>query len=121
MTSQCPPWPLDLASDIIIQGHFIDLAEVKLKVYTVVGALDDLEVTFNNMGFTTKIYVKTSYFQKDQVNLVDPFHLLLRSPLMTAEPPSSTRVGTTSAAELEFSRFLEVEGNLEVQKVLNNT
>lgn len=63
MTSQCPLWQLDMASDIIIQGHFIDLAELKLKVYTVVGAHDDLEVTFNNMGFTTKIYVKTSYFQ----------------------------------------------------------
>lgn len=109
MTSQCPLWQLDMASDIIIQGHFIDLAEVKLKVYTVVGAQDDLEVTFNNMGSLVKD-------KEDQVNLGDSFHLLLRSPLMTAEPPSSTRVGATSAAELEFSRFLQVEGNLEVQK-----
>lgn len=33
-----------LADDIIIQGHPIELGELKLKVYTVVGAQDDLEV-----------------------------------------------------------------------------
>lgn len=48
MTLQCPLWQLDLASDIIIQGHFIELGELKLKVFTVMGAQDDLEVPFNN-------------------------------------------------------------------------
>lgn len=48
MTSQCQLWQLDMASDIIIQGHFIKLGELKLKVYTVMGAQDDLEVTINN-------------------------------------------------------------------------
>lgn len=38
---------LDLASDIIIQGHYIELGELKLKVYTVMGAQDELEVALN--------------------------------------------------------------------------
>lgn len=43
MTSQ---WirQLELASDIIIQGHRIELGQLKLSVYTVTGAQDDLEV-----------------------------------------------------------------------------
>lgn len=44
MTSQRLP-RLDVARDIIIQGHFIELGDLKLKVFTVVGARDDLEVT----------------------------------------------------------------------------
>lgn len=48
MTLQCPMWQLDLTTDIIIQGHFIELGELKLKVFTVMGAQDDLEVPFNN-------------------------------------------------------------------------
>lgn len=35
---------LELANDIIIQGHRIELRELKLNVYTVTGAQDDLEV-----------------------------------------------------------------------------
>lgn len=48
MTLHCPLWQLDLASDIIIQGRFIELGELKLEVFTVMGAQDDLEVPFNN-------------------------------------------------------------------------
>ncbi|XP_078139189.1 L-fucose kinase [Centroberyx gerrardi] len=36
---------LALANDIIIQGHRIELGELKLNVYTVMGAQDDLEVS----------------------------------------------------------------------------
>lgn len=36
--------PLTLTSDIIIQGHRIELGEMKLMVYTVMGAKDDLQV-----------------------------------------------------------------------------
>ncbi|XP_044048231.1 L-fucose kinase [Siniperca chuatsi] len=36
---------LELADDIIIQGHRIELGELKLTVYTVTGAQDDLEVS----------------------------------------------------------------------------
>ncbi|XP_076588610.1 L-fucose kinase isoform X2 [Chaetodon auriga] len=36
---------LSLADDIIIQGRGIELGELKLKVYTVTGAQDDLEVS----------------------------------------------------------------------------
>lgn len=43
MTSQCIR-QLELANDIIIQGHRIELRELKLNVYTVTGAQDDLEV-----------------------------------------------------------------------------
>lgn len=35
---------LPLSSDIIIQGHRIELGELQLDVYTVMGAHDDLEV-----------------------------------------------------------------------------
>lgn len=35
---------LALSSDIIIQGHRIELGELKLNVYTVVGVHDDLQV-----------------------------------------------------------------------------
>lgn len=41
-------WQLDMASDIIIQGHYIELGDLKLKVFTVVGAQDELEVAFSN-------------------------------------------------------------------------
>ncbi|XP_070686170.1 L-fucose kinase [Pempheris klunzingeri] len=36
---------LELADDIIIQGHRIELGELKLNVYTAIGAQDDLEVS----------------------------------------------------------------------------
>lgn len=36
-----------MANDIIIQGHYIELGELKVKVYTVMGAQDDLEVALN--------------------------------------------------------------------------
>uniref|UniRef100_A0A8C9ZY16 L-fucose kinase n=1 Tax=Sander lucioperca TaxID=283035 RepID=A0A8C9ZY16_SANLU len=42
MTSQCVR-TLQLANDIIIQGHRIELGELKLNVFTVTGALDPLE------------------------------------------------------------------------------
>ncbi|XP_037622224.1 L-fucose kinase [Sebastes umbrosus] len=44
MTSQCIR-QLELADDIIIQGHRIEVGELKLSVYTVTGAQDDLEVS----------------------------------------------------------------------------
>lgn len=43
MTSQCLR-QLELANDIIIQGHCIELGDLKLKVYTVMGVHDNLEV-----------------------------------------------------------------------------
>ncbi|XP_047241855.1 L-fucose kinase [Girardinichthys multiradiatus] len=39
---------LALSSDIIIQGHRIELGELKLNVYTVMGAHDNLQVSFND-------------------------------------------------------------------------
>ncbi|KAM4734310.1 L-fucose kinase [Anableps anableps] len=39
---------LALSSDIIIQRHRIELGELKLNVYTVMGAHDDLQVSFND-------------------------------------------------------------------------
>lgn len=47
MTSQCLR-QLDMASNIIIQGHYIELGELKVKVYTVMGAQDELEVALNH-------------------------------------------------------------------------
>lgn len=43
MTSQCLR-QLQLADDIIIQGHRIEVGGLKLSVYTVTGAQDVLEV-----------------------------------------------------------------------------
>uniref|UniRef100_A0AAQ5YQ57 L-fucose kinase n=1 Tax=Amphiprion ocellaris TaxID=80972 RepID=A0AAQ5YQ57_AMPOC len=40
---------LALCSDIIIQGHWIELGELKLNVYTVMGANDDLQVEKNRI------------------------------------------------------------------------
>lgn len=50
MTSQCLR-QLELANDIIIQGHRIELGDLKLMVYTVMGAQDDLQVR-NTKYFT---------------------------------------------------------------------
>ncbi|KAM6926054.1 L-fucose kinase [Lycodopsis pacificus] len=44
MTSQCVGL-LELADDIIIQGHRIEVGRLKLSVYTVTGAQDDLELS----------------------------------------------------------------------------
>ncbi|XP_073327982.1 L-fucose kinase [Pagrus major] len=49
MTSQCIR-QLELANDIIIQGHRIELRELKLNVYTAMGAQDDLEVSSDDGG-----------------------------------------------------------------------
>uniref|UniRef100_A0A671TLN6 L-fucose kinase n=1 Tax=Sparus aurata TaxID=8175 RepID=A0A671TLN6_SPAAU len=49
MTSQCIR-QLELANNIIIQGHRIELRELKLNVYTVTGAQDDLEVSSDDGG-----------------------------------------------------------------------
>lgn len=44
-----------LASDIIIQGHRIELGDMKLMVYTVMGAKDDLQVRAMDISlFLTK-------------------------------------------------------------------
>ncbi|GLD61656.1 L-fucose kinase [Lates japonicus] len=48
-TSQCIR-QLKLADDIIIQGHRIELGELKLNVYTVMGSQDDLEVSSDDSG-----------------------------------------------------------------------
>lgn len=50
MTSQCLR-QLELANDIIIQGHRIELGDLKLTVYTVMGAQDELQVR-NTKYFT---------------------------------------------------------------------
>lgn len=47
ITSQCLR-QLDMASNIIIQGHYIELGELKVKVYTVMGAQDELEASFDD-------------------------------------------------------------------------
>ncbi|XP_047453011.1 L-fucose kinase [Mugil cephalus] len=39
---------LALSSDIIIQGHRIELGELRLEVFTVIGAYDDLQVSFDD-------------------------------------------------------------------------
>lgn len=49
-----------LASDIIIQGHRIELGDMKLMVYTVMGAKDDLQVRAMDISlFLTKTQLKT--------------------------------------------------------------
>uniref|UniRef100_H3CAG6 L-fucose kinase n=1 Tax=Tetraodon nigroviridis TaxID=99883 RepID=H3CAG6_TETNG len=41
---------LDLGADIIVQGHHIQLGDLKLRVYTVMGAQDPLEASFGDRG-----------------------------------------------------------------------
>lgn len=45
MTSRCIR---QLVDDIIIQGHRMELGELRLDVFTVTGALDQLEVSFDD-------------------------------------------------------------------------
>ncbi|XP_005937010.1 L-fucose kinase [Haplochromis burtoni] len=49
---------LPLSSDIIIQGHRIELGELQLYVYTVMGAHDDLEISSddNNASFLNQTW-----------------------------------------------------------------
>lgn len=42
---------LTLSSDIIIQGHRIQLGELKLNMFTVTGAHDDLQVKTQQVCF----------------------------------------------------------------------
>ncbi|XP_062245057.1 L-fucose kinase [Platichthys flesus] len=45
LSTSCCIRKLKITNDIIIQGHRIELGELKLNVYTVMGAQDDLEVS----------------------------------------------------------------------------
>lgn len=55
-----------LASDIIIQGHRIELGDMKLMVYTVMGAKDDLQVRAMDISLflTKKIFNFNSKLSK---------------------------------------------------------
>lgn len=55
MASQCLK-QLKLASDIILQGHRIELGDLKLMAYTVMGAKDDLQVSANNYFTFSKTF-----------------------------------------------------------------
>lgn len=55
---------LTLTSDIIIQGHRIELGDMKLMVYTVMGAKDDLQVRAISHSFHKRFFtvILTLYF-----------------------------------------------------------
>lgn len=55
-----------LASDIIIQGYRIELGDMKLMVYTVMGAKDDLQVRAMDISLflTKKIFNLNSKLSK---------------------------------------------------------
>ncbi|KAK2880635.1 L-fucose kinase [Channa argus] len=74
---------LKLADDIIIQGHRIELEGLKLNVYTVMGAQDDLEVSFDDINASflnqswsfflsrTGIQPEELWFRGEQRSLLD--------------------------------------------------
>lgn len=43
-----------MASDVIIQGHRLELGDMKLTVYTVMGAHDDLQVRETDVSLFEK-------------------------------------------------------------------
>ncbi|XP_020504500.3 L-fucose kinase [Labrus bergylta] len=55
---------LSLADDIIIQGHRIELGELKLNVYTVMGAQDDLQVSSENSSASFLNQTWSSFYSR---------------------------------------------------------
>lgn len=67
---------LTLTNDIIIQGHRIELGNMKLMVYTVIGAKDDLQVRSHSM-FSHSYTITSHLFSgtaNEQMNGVS-FHI----------------------------------------------
>ncbi|PWA33068.1 hypothetical protein CCH79_00013117 [Gambusia affinis] len=62
---------LALSSDIIIQGHRIQLGELKLNMFTVTGAHDDLQVPFNDTGTSFLNQTWTVFFSSSGIQPED--------------------------------------------------
>uniref|UniRef100_A0A8C7FLE2 L-fucose kinase n=1 Tax=Oncorhynchus kisutch TaxID=8019 RepID=A0A8C7FLE2_ONCKI len=56
VTSSSHIQQLALTNDHIIQGHHIQLGEMKITVYTVLGAYDDLKVIFHHLNCRTDLW-----------------------------------------------------------------
>lgn len=54
-TASAELWNVPLTSDIIVQGHRVNVGELKLTVFTVFGAYDSLEVDLFLVVFLCKI------------------------------------------------------------------
>lgn len=65
---------LQLTNDIIIQGHRIQLGKLKLNVFTVMGALDDLEVKGGGAVMTSY----QSFFVS--ITMSSSLHISVRAP-----------------------------------------
>ncbi|XP_007567558.1 L-fucose kinase isoform X1 [Poecilia formosa] len=89
---------LALSSDIIIQGHRIELGELKLNVYTVVGTHDDLQVPFNGSGAsflnqTWTVFFSSSGIQPEELWVKGEQCSLLEARLFPVLHPRGGTVG----------------------------
>ncbi|XP_061577517.1 L-fucose kinase isoform X1 [Cololabis saira] len=89
---------LTLSSDIIIQGHRIELGELKLNVHTVTGAQDDLQVcsddgntSFLNQSWT--VFYKRTGIQPEELWVKGEQHSLLEARLFPVFHPREGGVG----------------------------
>ncbi|XP_022614868.1 L-fucose kinase [Seriola dumerili] len=89
---------LKLADDIIIQGHRIELGELKLNVYTVMGAQDDLEVSSDdsNASFLNQrwsLFYSRTGIQPEELWVRGERHSLLEARLFPVLHPRGGAVG----------------------------
>ncbi|XP_038138118.1 L-fucose kinase isoform X1 [Cyprinodon tularosa] len=89
---------LNLSSDIIIQGHRIELGELKLTVYTVTGANDDLQVSLDDsrasfLNQSWKVFLSSSGIEPEELWVRGEQRSLLEARLFPALHPRGGAVG----------------------------
>ncbi|KAG7232215.1 hypothetical protein INR49_009408 [Caranx melampygus] len=89
---------LKLADDIIIQGHRIELGELKLNVYTVTGAQDDLEVSSDDsdasfLNQTWSLFYSRTGIQPEELWVRGERRSLLEARLFPVLHPRGGAVG----------------------------
>lgn len=89
---------LALSSDLIIQGHRIELGELKLNVYTVMGAHDDLQVSFNDskasfLNQSWSVFFSSSGIQPEELWVRGEQRSLLEARLFPVLHPRGGAVG----------------------------
>ncbi|KAG7231612.1 hypothetical protein INR49_011007 [Caranx melampygus] len=89
---------LKLADDIIIQGHRIELGELKLNVYTVTGAQDDLEVSSDDsdasfLNQTWSLFYSRTGIQPEELWVRGERHSILEARLFPVLHPRGGAVG----------------------------
>nr|XP_020471477.1 L-fucose kinase isoform X2 [Monopterus albus] len=89
---------LKLANNIIVQGHRIELGELKLNVYTVMGADDDLEASSDDSGASFlnqrwSLFYSRTGIQLEELWFSGEQHSLLGARLFPVLHPRAGAVG----------------------------